>query len=305
MNRPHFFSFYPADFANDINVEAMSTLQVGAYLLLLCKAWQADPPASLPNDDVVLARFARVELALWQEIKSGILSVFKEGTDGRLHNKRLRKEYDKALQLIRAKSTAGTAGANARWQSHDRRMTEPLPTQCDRNANQSKNQSQKEEEIPPNPPAGGGTSKPPKFDPSSIPIPSELQSASFAAAWKTWLEVRTAPGAKGKPTEHSIKAQFRKLMPLGPERAAECLNESIANGWQGLFPEKFTETRGSHGNTRTSGGQPHRVDSPPGKYPRPAGGLPQADLAPRPDAQSDAQPSPNTGGNRSNAEEVF
>ena len=96
MSRPPYFAFYPTDFANDFNVEAMSTLQVGAYMLLLCKAWQADPPASLPSDDAVLARFARVELAVWLEIKPGVLGAFKLDAGGRWHSKRLRSEYDKA-----------------------------------------------------------------------------------------------------------------------------------------------------------------------------------------------------------------
>ena len=113
--RPPFFAFYPADFANDINVEAMSTLQVGAYLLLLCKAWQSDPPASLPSDDVVLARLARVDSVTWAEIKTGVLAPFHVGADGRLHNKRLRLEYDKAARLLKSRRAAGSEGGKETW----------------------------------------------------------------------------------------------------------------------------------------------------------------------------------------------
>jgi uncharacterized protein YdaU (DUF1376 family) len=108
--RPPFFAFYPADFANDLHVEAMSTLQVGAYMLLLCKAWQGEPPASLPTSDQVLARYARVDAGVWAEIKAGVLAPFHVGADGRLHSKRLRREYDAALKRMRAAKEAGSAG---------------------------------------------------------------------------------------------------------------------------------------------------------------------------------------------------
>jgi uncharacterized protein YdaU (DUF1376 family) len=115
--RPPFFAFYPADFAGDINVEAMTTLQVGAYILLLCKAWQADPPASLPNDDAVLARLARLTPAEWSEAKAGVLSPFVLGADNRWHQKRLRKEFETAKAKSKKRAAAGAAGANARWRS--------------------------------------------------------------------------------------------------------------------------------------------------------------------------------------------
>src|SRR4051812_39024339 len=108
MDWPPVFAFYPGGFSSDPHVEAMSTLQVGAYMLLLCKAWQAEPPASLPNDDQILARLARVDPDVWAEIKWGVLVPFRLGTDGRLHSKRLRQEYDEALRRMKAASEQRT-----------------------------------------------------------------------------------------------------------------------------------------------------------------------------------------------------
>ena len=45
-NDPPYFPFYPDDFASDGKVEAMTTEEVGAYTLLLCKAWREDPPGA-------------------------------------------------------------------------------------------------------------------------------------------------------------------------------------------------------------------------------------------------------------------
>lgn len=164
MDRPPFFAFYPAVFTSDIHVEAMTTLQVGAYLLLLCKAWQADPPASLPNDDQILARFARVTPEVWAEAKAGVLVPFRLGTDGRLHSKRLRQEYDIALAKIRERSESGRKGAISRWggrrnavggPKHGSAMAEPsaqlLTPQCAGNGIQKETKTLN----PPLPPGGG------------------------------------------------------------------------------------------------------------------------------------------------------
>lgn len=109
--RPPFFAFYPADFANDINVEAMSTLAVGAYILLLCKAWQSDPPGSLPSNDQILARLARLDAVAWAEVRAEVLACFELRTDGRLHQARLRREYDRALATMKARRKGGSKGA--------------------------------------------------------------------------------------------------------------------------------------------------------------------------------------------------
>ena len=64
---PPYFPFYPDDFACDGKVEAMTTEEVGAYTLLLCKAWREDPPGSIPDDDRVRARWTRLTPDRWTE----------------------------------------------------------------------------------------------------------------------------------------------------------------------------------------------------------------------------------------------
>lgn len=126
--RPPFFAFYPADFANDINVEAMCTRAVGAYILLLCKAWQSDPPGSLPNNDQILARLARLDAADWAEVSAGVLACFELRTDGRWHQPRLRREYDKALAAMKAKKDAGRKGG--RRTQETLRLVQPAESQA-------------------------------------------------------------------------------------------------------------------------------------------------------------------------------
>lgn len=110
--KPPYFPFYPNDFAADGKVEAMSTMEVGAYILLLCKAWMEEPPGSLPADDQVLARWARMDSDRWAEAKRAVLSAFTAGDDGRLYQKRMVLEFQKFRSISKARRSA----AKASWQ---------------------------------------------------------------------------------------------------------------------------------------------------------------------------------------------
>lgn len=154
--RPY-FQFYPKDFASDGKVEAMSTTAVGAYILLLCKAWLETPPASLPNDDCTLARWSRVSSDEWAEVKTMVLAAFTPGAGNRLYQKRLRAEYDKLVE----KSNAASQSAAKRWGKSERNAN-ALPTHCEGNARAYESESK----------SGSGSSSP---DLSSLP------SAIYAA----------------------------------------------------------------------------------------------------------------------------
>lgn len=107
-----YFPFYVKDFVADIKVQAMNTECVGAYLLLLCAAWQENPPATLPQDDAILAAYSRLTPGRWQELKPVILSPFR--IDNRRYlQPRLRREYDK----LAYRSEKASESANARWKS--------------------------------------------------------------------------------------------------------------------------------------------------------------------------------------------
>lgn len=117
-NRPPAFMFYPNDFSSDDKVEAMSTEAVGCYVLLLCKAWRSNPPATLPDDDGLLARWARVSETRWYELKPQVLSAWTLTHEKRWLQRRLKKEWDKQRQRRVERSTSGKKGAAKRWQSH-------------------------------------------------------------------------------------------------------------------------------------------------------------------------------------------
>jgi uncharacterized protein YdaU (DUF1376 family) len=112
---PPYFQFYPDDFASDGKVEAMSTEEVGAYMLLLCKAWREKPAGSIPDDDRVLARWTRLSTVRWTACRPAVLAAFELAADGRFYQKRLRREHDKFRAFQRKRAESAKTAAEARW----------------------------------------------------------------------------------------------------------------------------------------------------------------------------------------------
>ena len=127
-----FFPIWVKDFLGDNRVAAMTTEEVGAYFLLLLNAWQEEPPATLPNDDVLLARMARMDAGRWMGCRNLVLPCFGQTRDGRrLVQKRLKAVYDEAVQKSSKRSDAGKKGAIARWQPHGNAIDLPMAKTCD------------------------------------------------------------------------------------------------------------------------------------------------------------------------------
>ncbi len=122
---PPAFQFYPKDFAGDGIVAAMTTKSVGAYMLLLCKAWYQQPVGTIPDDDRVLAKWSGLSLEEWQECRAEVLAAFKPGDDGRFHQTRMQSEYAKQLAYKAERSKAGKHGVEVREQRRKDRQNIP------------------------------------------------------------------------------------------------------------------------------------------------------------------------------------
>jgi hypothetical protein len=66
-----------------------------------------------------------------------------------------------------------------------------------------------------------------------IPLPIELDTPDFLAAWKTWEDHQKAKGKKLPKT--TVKAQFDDLKKFGAKKAVASIAQSIKHNWQGLF----------------------------------------------------------------------
>jgi len=68
------------------------------------------------------------------------------------------------------------------------------------------------------------------------PLPPLLNTPEFQKAWDEWEQYRTETKKKLTPTTR--KKQLKMLSGLSVGNAIKTLENSITNGWQGLFPER-------------------------------------------------------------------
>lgn len=103
-----------------------------------------------------------------------------------------------------------------------------------------------EEQHPPTP-QGGKERKRKAFDPSEFDalIPIDFRVPAFLAAWHAWMEERHRK--RNDISERGAELQLRKLAQGArtPAAAVEWINESIQNGWTGIFqPRSSVPARG-------------------------------------------------------------
>jgi uncharacterized protein YdaU (DUF1376 family) len=145
LKRYPYFRMFVGDFVSDARVEAMSTEQVGCYVLLLCKAWTQPDVGTVPDDDRILARWARISLARWKRLKDGVMAPWRL-IGGVWHQKRMQLEYARLV----GQSDAQSLRALGRW-SHAGTM----PDECRNdagtmpNASPPESESESESDIPP------------------------------------------------------------------------------------------------------------------------------------------------------------
>jgi hypothetical protein len=72
--------------------------------------------------------------------------------------------------------------------------------------------------------------------PKRIEFPPGLSGDAFKAAWSEWEQHRKEIRKPLTPT--SSHKQLTKLAAMGETQAIEAINQSIENGWQGIFPPK-------------------------------------------------------------------
>lgn len=109
MTNAPFMQLYVADYLAD--TQHLTTEQHGAYLLLLMTMWRN--AGSLPNDEKKLARIARVSMKRWHIIAGDVMAFF-DISDGRITQKRLSEELQKAVSKSEKRKTSGSLGGKAK-----------------------------------------------------------------------------------------------------------------------------------------------------------------------------------------------
>lgn len=114
MNKAPAFQFYPQDFISSLDVQLMTTKEVGAYILLLANSWIQEDQCFLPDDENILMRIARMTKEEWDGSAIAVLKKFKK-KNGKIYNTRLLKELEKQEKYQKTKSESGKSGAKKRW----------------------------------------------------------------------------------------------------------------------------------------------------------------------------------------------
>ena len=131
-----FFHFYPRDWLASSSVDALTLAEKGAYIDLLARMWERSDGRDgcyLPADDAWLARALHVTAREWKALRAVLIdgpSAVFTVVNGRLINKRLQMEWEKA----KAKSAKASTSADARW-SASKQDADAMPTHSDRNTN--------------------------------------------------------------------------------------------------------------------------------------------------------------------------
>jgi|TARA_R100000501_G_C2573623_1_gene79527 uncharacterized protein YdaU (DUF1376 family) len=107
------FPLYADDWLGSSAIDLMSPAEEGAYIRLLCHAWNSED-CGLPDDDKKLAIHSRLGKA-W---RNGSGAKIRENfivKDGRLYNLRLLEIWTEQKEYREQKAKAGKKGADARW----------------------------------------------------------------------------------------------------------------------------------------------------------------------------------------------
>lgn len=111
MSHP-WMPFYVADYLADTG--HLSTLEHGAYLLLIMHYWQN---GALPEDERKLARICRLPPEEWEAARETLAGLFGEGW----RHKRIEAELAETRERYRRRAEAGRKGGLATASAHQRR----------------------------------------------------------------------------------------------------------------------------------------------------------------------------------------
>lgn len=250
-----FLKWFPRDWMADSGVRSMSLAARGLWFDMLNlmhlspKRGQLLTPTGFTFSTDQLARSVGSTpgevSALLAELES--TGVFSRDAAGVIYSRRMVGEADR-WEACRAN---GRKGGNPKLLGKsDGGLTSDANPRV-KELRSSEVQIEEKKKNPPTPHGGEETPTKPattpakKGDPAAVPIPPSLDGPTFRAVWAEWFADRAA---RRKPvTDRAARQQLAALAPLGQQLAADCVAESIRNGWTGLFPERFTGPRGVAG----------------------------------------------------------
>jgi uncharacterized protein YdaU (DUF1376 family) len=120
IQKPEWFKMDPAKFLSDAQVDAMSTLELGACFRLLCRQWI---DGFIPDDLHLLARLCRLDATAMQEAWVTLEAFFPILEPGKRANRFMWVEREKVIADLERRSDQGTKWARKRWDESRKHAT--------------------------------------------------------------------------------------------------------------------------------------------------------------------------------------
>lgn len=241
------YPWYPRDFASSITVRSMSFTARAIYRELLDIQWEN----GCLTDVERLLNILAISREQWAEFAPYLDELFPDG-----HNIRLDQLRAEAIERQKAKQNAGQKSAESRRNQVQKpkksKRNEHVLNKCSTGVQQVLNSSSTDAQ--PNTNTNINTDIHLTLDKSSVEtreiwiIPECLREDRFLASWSAF--VRHRKDMKKPISTVGGKALLHKLSRHDAELAADALDESLANGWQGVFPEKVERSE-RPGRTRS------------------------------------------------------
>lgn len=212
----------------------LSTLEHGAYLLLLMEAWRR-PHCDLPDDDRILARLAGLSTAEWDTVKPIVMDLWSlDGRSKTWKQKRLTDERS----YVKKRSRSQSDKAAKRWNKPKNDDAAALPEQCPDDAPTPTPTVEEETIVSPSSPRTSS-----RVDPFPRPdwAPPEV--------WSDFLKNRSKKRLPNTATAH---AQFLRDIAkfVSPEWPLTRLFTAItAKGWAGAYDPRPSHDQRSQGQS--------------------------------------------------------
>ncbi len=180
-----FMPLWIGDYMKDTMM--LTTIQHGAYILLLCAYWSRG--GALPDDDDALAAITRMSQSDWLATRK-ILGTkpFFRVENGYWHQKRADEELQKAQEKYEARKSAGEKGNRKRWGVAKRQVSDHKQV-AGRSQPHSSSSSKKEEGGVPTAQnnSAGGPSTTNNWN-EQYPNWSKFRAAVGDKVWMAWFD---------------------------------------------------------------------------------------------------------------------
>lgn len=216
----NFYQHHIGDFNNA--TRHLSRIERSIYRDLLELYYDTEKP--LTTDFDRLARRCLVDDCDRGAMREVLNEFFTLEDDG-YHNTRA----DKEIAAYQRMAEGGKRGAEKRWgKGNDSPpIATPSTPHAKANANHEPITNNQEPIKTPAP-------KPAQFDPQWLPTPIGLKQEK----WVEWVLYRSKIGRKPKPETWKKQIEFLESCIAKGINPADLIDESIRNGWQGLFEPK-------------------------------------------------------------------